>query len=52
MYDKRGLCYFGKTLARKFSFYDIMYLPKYKIYARLHADKVDFDEKRYGEAYQ
>ena len=27
-------------------FYDVMYLPKYKIYARLHADKVDFDEKK------
>lgn len=27
-------------------FYDIMYLPKYKIYARLHADKDDFDEKK------
>ena len=27
-------------------FYDVMYLPKYKMYARLHADKVDFDEKK------
>ena len=27
-------------------FYDIMYLPEYKLYARLHADKVDFDEKK------
>ena len=27
-------------------FYDVMYLPKYNIYARLHADKVDFDEKK------
>ncbi|TRX45167.1 DUF4221 domain-containing protein [Bacteroides sp. HF-5092] len=27
-------------------FYDVMYLPKYKMYVRLHADKVDFDEKK------
>lgn len=27
-------------------FYDVMYLPKYKMYARIHADKVDFDEKK------
>lgn len=24
-------------------FYDVMYIPKYKIYARLHIDKVEFD---------
>jgi hypothetical protein len=27
-------------------FYDVMYIPKYKMYARLHVDKVDYNEKR------
>lgn len=27
-------------------FYDVMYIPKYKIYARLHIDKVEFDADR------
>lgn len=27
-------------------FYDVMYLPEHKVYARLHAGKVDFDEKK------
>lgn len=27
-------------------FYDVMYIPKYKIYARLHIDKVEFDVDR------
>lgn len=27
-------------------FYDVMYIPKFKIYARLHVDKVEFDAKK------
>lgn len=27
-------------------FYDVMYIPQYKIYARLHVDKVEFDADR------
>lgn len=27
-------------------FYDVMYIPKYKMYARLHIDKVEFDVDR------
>ena len=35
-----------KNTGSKILIFMIMYLPKYKIYARLHADKVDFDEKK------
>lgn len=27
-------------------FYDVMYIPHFNVYARLHLDKVDFDESR------